>query len=136
MTTAPTSLARTWRPSSRLNGVIVGVLALVLAYVIIAIGAKDGWAGPTVEIGLPKSLTMILGAMKGLSVKLDREEYCQWTRDAVVGYRAGEKQKLMMQFGNSRLAKQVPGGKVPAGYCVVRVWTTAMAMERFEFPQQ
>ena len=41
MTTAPTTLARTWRPSSRLNGVIAGILALVLAYVIIAIGAKD-----------------------------------------------------------------------------------------------
>ena len=41
MTTAPSTMARTWRPSARLNGVIATAVALALAYVIIAIGAHD-----------------------------------------------------------------------------------------------
>jgi len=41
MTTAPSTMARTWRPSARLRGVIAAAVALVLAYIIIALGAHE-----------------------------------------------------------------------------------------------
>jgi branched-chain amino acid transport system permease protein len=41
MTTAPATMVRTWRPGARLKGVISVVVALVLAYIVIAIGAHE-----------------------------------------------------------------------------------------------